>query len=72
MTNVVLAAEQTLNTVDFSGYITALTSTITTSQVLAVLASVVGVGMGFFLMWLGVRKATTSFTVAVATGRIRI
>lgn len=61
-----------LNTVDFSAYIDALTSTITTAQVLAVLASVVGVGMGFFLMWLGVRKATTSFTTAVATGRIRI
>ncbi len=60
------------NTVDFSGYITALTSTITTAQVLAVLAAVVGVGMGFFLMWLGVRKATTSFTTAVSTGRIRI
>lgn len=60
------------NTVDFSGYITALTGTITTAQVLAVLASVVGVGMGFFLMWLGVRKATTSFTTAVSTGRIRI
>ncbi len=65
-------ADAALNTVDFSAYITALTGTITTAQVLTVLASVVGVGMGFFLMWLGVRKATTSFTTAVATGRIRI
>lgn len=58
--------------IDFTGYITALTSTITVSQVLAVLAAVVGVGMSFFLMWLGVRKATRSFTTAVSTGRIRI
>lgn len=67
-----LADAVNLNSVDFSAYISALTSTITTAQVLTVLASVVGVGMGFFLMWLGVRKATTSFTTAVATGRIRI
>lgn len=61
-----------VDTIDFSGYITALTGTITVSQVLVVLAAVVGVGMSFFLMWLGVRKATGSFTTAVATGRIRL
>lgn len=60
------------NAIDFTAYITALTSTITPAQVLTVLASVVGVGMVFFLMWLGVRKATRGFTTAVATGRIRI
>lgn len=59
-------------TIDFSSFITALTGSITVSQVLAVLASVVGVGMIFFLMWLGVRKAVRSFTSAVASGRIRL
>ena len=58
--------------IDFSAYITALTSAITTAPVLTVLAAVVGVGMAFFLMWLGVRKATKGFTTAVSTGRIRI
>lgn len=58
--------------IDFSAYITALVETISVTQVLTVLASVVGVGMAFFLMWLGVRKATGSFTTAVSTGRIRI
>ena len=61
-----------VSTIDFSGYITALTGTITVAQVLTVLSSVVGVGMAFFLMWLGVRKATRSFTTAVSTGRIPI
>lgn len=60
------------STIDFSSYISALTSSITPAQVLIVLAAVVGVGMGFFLMWLGVRKATRGFTTAVSTGRIRI
>lgn len=59
-------------TIDFSSFITALTGSITVTQVLAVLASVVGVGMVFFLMWLGVRKAVRSFTSAVANGRIRL
>lgn len=58
--------------IDFSGYINALTASITVAQVLTVLAAVVGVGMTFFLMWLGVRKATRGFTTAVSTGRIRI
>ncbi len=60
------------SSIDFSGFLTALTGSITTAQVLTVLASVVGVGMAFFLMWLGVRKATRAFTSAVANGRIRI
>ena len=64
--------EGTTNAIDFTAYIEALTSTITPAQVLTVLAAVVGVGMIFFLMWLGVRKATRGFTTAVATGRIRI
>ena len=62
----------TENAIDFSSYITALTGSISAADVLTVLASVVGVGMTFFLMWLGVRKATRGFTSAVATGHIRI
>lgn len=58
--------------IDFAPYITALTGTVTPAEVLVVLAAVVGVGMSFFLMWLGVRKATRGFTTAVSTGRIRI
>ena len=55
--------EETAAAIDFTDFITALTGSITTTQVLTVLASVVGVGMGFFLMWLGVRKAVNAFTV---------
>ena len=65
-------AQEGASAIDFSGFITALTSSITVTQVLTVLGSVVGVGMTFFLMWLGVRKAVKSFTSAVSSGRIRI
>lgn len=67
-----MEGSQVASTIDFSGFISALTSSITPAQVLVVLAAVVGVGMTFFLMWLGVRKATRAFTSAVASGRIRI
>lgn len=67
-----LMTETATNSIDFTGFLSALTNAITTSQVLTVLASVIGVGMAFFLMWLGVRKATRAFTSAVSSGRIRI
>lgn len=57
---------------DFSVLLDALTKAITPTQVLAVLAAVIGVGMTFFLMWLGVRKAVTAFTAAVSRGKLRI
>lgn len=57
---------------DLSSFITSLTGTITPAQVLAILGSVVGIGMSFFLMWLGVRKATSGFTAAVRSGKIKM
>ncbi len=58
--------------VDLTSFVTSLTGSIAPTDILTVLGSVVGVGMGFFLMWLGVRKAVRAFTSAVSTGRIRI
>ncbi len=62
----------TTNTVDFSGLLSALTGSITPTQVLTVLAAVIGVGMAFFLMWLGVRKAIRAFTSAVSSGKLSL
>lgn len=62
----------TTNAIDFKPFIDALTGSITPAQVLAVLAAVVGVGITFFLMWMGVRKAITSFAGAVKNGSLRI
>lgn len=59
-------------TVDLSEFTTALTGSITPAEILTILGSVVGVGMAFFLMWLGVRKAIGAFSNAVKTGKIRL
>lgn len=58
--------------VDLSSFITQLTGAITPTDILTVLGSVVGVGMAFFLMWLGIRKAIGAFSNAVKTGKIRL
>lgn len=58
--------------VDLSTFTSALTGSITPAEILTILGSVVGVGMAFFLMWLGVRKAIGAFSNAVKTGKIRL
>lgn len=63
---------EVVNNVDLSSFITALTASITPAQILTILGSVIGVGMGFVLMWFGVRKAVKLFTNAMARGRIRV
>ncbi len=57
---------------DLTPLTTALTSAITATQLLAILAQLVGIGMSFVLMWFGVRKAIGAFTAAVFGGRIRV
>lgn len=58
--------------VDLSSFITQLTGAITPADIITVLGSVVGVGMAFFLMWLGIRKAIGAFSSAVKSGKIRL
>lgn len=48
----------------------ALTNSITPAQLVSVIAAVIGVGMGFVLMWFGVRKGISIFKKAVMKGKI--
>lgn len=50
----------------------ALTSSITPAQIIAVLASIIGVGMTFVLMWFGARKLVAIFKKAVTRGKISV
>ena len=58
--------------IDFSPIITALTTTITPADIIIILASIVGVGLLFVLMWFGVRKLMKIFSNAVTKGRMTI
>lgn len=51
---------------------TALVSSITPAQIVIVLASIIGVGMTFVLMWFGVRKLVSIFKKAVTRGKISV
>lgn len=50
---------------------TAVTSSITPADLITVLASIVGIGMTFVLMWFGARKIKQIFTNAVTKGKIK-
>lgn len=62
------------NVADLSSVIeplkTALVGSITPGQIVAILASIIGVGMTFVLMWFGVRKLISIFKKAVTKGKI--
>lgn len=58
--------------IDISAFTTALTSAVSVSDVVTLLASLVGVGIGFVLMWFAVRKAYRMFTGALTKGRASI
>ena len=49
----------------------ALVASITPTQLITILAAIVGVGMSFVLMWFGARKLKQIFTNAVTKGKIK-
>ncbi len=65
-------ATNTLASIDLSPVITALTSAITPAQIVGLLASIIGFGLPFVLMWFGVRKVIKIFKSAVMKGKITV
>lgn len=72
LANVMEVTQDAAASVDFSGFISALTGSITPAQLLTVLGSVIGIGMAFFLMWFGAKKAVRIFTNALSRGKISL
>lgn len=57
---------------DWASVITAMTSQISVSTVVGVLATLVTAGIGLVFLWWGVRKAVGSFMGSFRSGRIRL
>ena len=57
--------------VDLSSLVTAITGSITPADIITILGSVIGVGMGFVLMWFGTRKVISLFSTALKSGKIK-
>lgn len=66
------APAQAIGAADFTPLKTALLGTVTPGQLIAVIAGVVGVGMTFFLVWLGIRKLLHAFQNSVENGHLSI
>lgn len=57
---------------DWASVITAMTSQISVSTVVGVLATLVTAGVGLVFLWWGVRKAVGSLMGSFRSGRIRL
>lgn len=57
---------------DWASVITALTSQISVSAVVGVLATIAAAGVGFAFMWWGVRKAVRALMSAFKKGKISL
>lgn len=55
---------------DFAPIITALTTAVTTSDIVSLLANIVAFGIPFVFMWFGIRKVIKIFRSAVMGGSI--
>lgn len=67
---ILLDAATPVTAADWSSVITAMTSQISVSSVVGVLATLMTAGIGLVFMWWGVRKAVGSLMSAFRKGRM--
>lgn len=65
-------ASGVVSAADWASVITAMTSQISVSTVVGVLATLVTAGIGLVFLWWGVRKAVGSLMGSFRSGRIRL
>lgn len=66
------SASGVVSAADWASVITAMTSQISVSTVVGVLATLVTAGIGLVFLWWGVRKAVGSLMGSFRSGRIRL
>lgn len=57
---------------DFTPVITALTSAVTPTQIITLVAGLIAFGIVYVFMWFGIRKIVKIFRSAVMGGRITV
>lgn len=60
------------SSLDFSPITEAVTSLITPTDIIIVIAGVIGAGMGFILAWFGIRKVVNALRNAILRGRLKV
>ena len=56
---------------DLTTVFTAITGGVTTGDIAAMIALVVGAGFGFVMLWFGMRKLTKIFMTALQRGKLK-
>jgi hypothetical protein len=72
MGNTVVEEVASMADLDFDPVITALTSAVTPTQIITLLAGLIAFGIVYVFMWFGVRKVVKIFRSAVMGGRITV
>lgn len=57
---------------DVASLITSLSATVSPGDVLTLIGTCVGAGMGFVLAWFGARKVVRAFTGALKKGKVSV
>lgn len=72
MGNTVVEEVASMADLDFDPVINALTSAVTPTQIITLLAGLIAFGIVYVFMWFGVRKVVKIFRSAVMGGRITV
>ena len=72
MRGLLATGASTVSATDWSSVIDAMTTQISVSTVIGVVASTVGAGIGLVFMWWGVRKAARALMSAFRKGKLSI
>lgn len=72
MGNTVVEEVASMADLDFDPVIIALTSAVTPTQIITLLAGLIAFGIVYVFMWFGVRKVVKIFRSAVMGGRITV
>lgn len=72
LATVVLTEAQQISADTIMSILEAITSTMSVTQIVAMIAGIIGVGMTFVFLWWGVRKGFRAIMGAVTRGKLKV
>lgn len=72
LATVVLTEAQQIGADTIMSILEAITSTMSVTQIVAMIAGIIGVGMTFVFLWWGVRKGFKAIMGAVTRGKLKV
>lgn len=72
LATVLLTEAQQISADTIMSILEAITSTMSVTQIVAMIAGIIGVGMTFVFLWWGVRKGFRAIMGAVTRGKLKV